>query len=107
MCMEDVRIGRKSAFIETTYAIGAAAVLVVPSAGDRTALILGPPSSGTVTFSTVAPVAAGSGLTINAGGAPVILDIRSVGEAVNRGWYAIGSGAGLTGFIGQTLTQEQ
>jgi hypothetical protein len=106
MCMEDVRIGRRSAFSEAVVAVGLTSVQVVAASPTRFSLVLGAPLVGTFTFSTNTPAVSGVGLQLTAGQPPIVLNVKDHGLAVTQNWYAICSGAGQTCFVGSTLLAD-
>lgn len=107
MCMEDVRIGRKTNGRINSVAIGTAATLVVPGSETRVGLLLGGNSTDTVTYSTEPSVAIDGGLVIGVGQPPIKLYIDRDGDLVRKAWYGIMStGAHIVG-IGQTFLTEK
>lgn len=93
MCMEDIRLGRQSLWTETNTAVGIASGNLVAGSPTRDVLIFSPPLAGTVTISTVSPVVAGVGFALNAGGLPLMLNIRDHGAMVTAAWFSIATAA--------------
>lgn len=107
MCMEDVRIGRKSSGTVTPVTCTTAAQLAVPGVANRTALILGAPSTGNVCYSTSPTVAAGTGFNLSSNSGQMDLTIQSHGDLVRQAWYVIGAAGGELVSIGQVFLVEQ
>ena len=106
MCMEDIRLGRKTITNELPLTIGATAIEVAAAMPLRTTLVLGAPLTGQVTYSLNPNVTAGQGLNVQLGSSAVTLTIQDHGDMVRQTWYAIGSGVGLKAAIYQTLLTE-
>ncbi len=102
MCMEDVRIGRLANFAESNVAVGVASAQVVAASPNCYALMFSPPAAGTVTLSTITPVVAGVGFSLNAGGLPLLLNIKDHGAMVTKAWFGIATGA-TTIQVGQSI----
>lgn len=89
MCIEDIRIARQTTSNRLNLSVTTAAKAIVSHAPNRYAIIFMPPASGTISINVESTVAAGEGISIPAGGAPVILKLTDVGDLVRRGWWAI------------------
>lgn len=107
MCMEDIRMGRRTASVETVYPVGATVIQVAGGSEMRVGLLLGAPLTGTITYGTSNAVISGQGMNLAAGQPPIELRIETHGEAVNKSWFAIGSGAGLFALISEALLQDK
>ena len=107
MCMEDVRIGRKSSMVERNLPIGTASIQAAVASDSRVCLVLGAPLTGKVTYTTISPAVSGTGLVVTAGSAPVIFDIQHHGNLVTSNWFAICDTISQTVFVGQTLLMEK
>lgn len=91
MCIEDVRLGRQSIWSENNVPVGIASGNLCAASPNRVALVFSPPLAGTVTISTISPVVSGVGFALNAGGLPLMLNIRDHGQMVTQAWFAIAS----------------
>lgn len=107
MCMEDIRMGRRTASVETVYPIGVTAQQVAGGSEMRVGLLLGAPLTGTITYGTSNAIVSGQGLNLSAGQVPIELRIERHGEAVNKAWFGIGSGAGLFALVSEALLQDK
>jgi hypothetical protein len=91
MCMEDIRLGRQDLFTETNVPVANVSGSLVSPGPNCITLIFSPPLAGTVTISTISPVVSGVGFALNAGGLPLMFNIRDHGALCNKPWFAIGS----------------
>jgi hypothetical protein len=89
MCLEDVRIARATTSNRLNTSVTTSIKAIVSHAPNRYAIIFMPPSSGTISINCDSGVAVGEGISIPAGGAPVILKLGDVGDLVRRGFWAI------------------
>lgn len=94
--MEDIRIGRQEGASETNVICGATSTVLLPPDPHRTAVIIYPPVSGTLTLSTLSPVVAGVGITLQAAYHPVRYNLKDDGLIVTKGFYGIHSVGGIT-----------
>jgi hypothetical protein len=77
--------------------------LLVGMSDKRRRLTIYAPAAGTATLSNEPGVAAGQGITLSAGMAPLYLDVDFHGDCVEREWYVIyATGASGIAFV-QTL----
>lgn len=93
MCMEDVRLGRESGF--NVIPIRTPPGIVVPLFGgaeQRTAIILGAPQAGLLTYSTKADVTTTNGLNLGPGQFPIILTVKDHGKIVQQPWFVVDDG---------------
>lgn len=107
MCMEDYRIGRKTLSRElrfTTPAVGALQLL--PGSPKRTAIVLGAPLTGTLTYSTDPNPVSGLGFNFSAGQVPLTLTIQDAGEIVTHQWWVIGDAASRVAAVVETNLAE-
>lgn len=94
MCIEDVRMGRASTSEAAVVSIGAGGVAqVAPADPYRFALVLSPPSSGSLTYSINRSPGDGEGITFHQGSSPLILTIQDAGDMVRRPWFAYATAA--------------
>lgn len=107
MCLEDVRIGKATTADQNQETVGTTSTNAIPQNVDRFALVLCPPNTGTITFSVQDPAVANEGIVIAAGGAPVVLSLPKHGALVTKGWFAIGSGAGVKAIWIQSVFYER
>lgn len=94
MCMDDVRLGRKSLSDQVDIAPTTVSAEVLTGADNRIAIVFNRPSVGTVTYSLHQPAVLGQGITLGAGDGSVSLDIQRHGGMVCRPWQAISDQAG-------------
>jgi hypothetical protein len=107
MCMEDVRIGRKTLGRMVPVTCTTASQAILAGAPSRYALILGAPLSGTITYSTLAGVVSGLGFNITAGADPIKLTIQDEGDIVRQAWFVIGAAGGELAAVSEILLAEQ
>lgn len=89
MCIEDVRMGRKTVSFMAIVSIPAGGVRqVLPADPFRYSLTLSAPSSGSLTFSINQNPGDGEGIVFHQGSGPVTLTIQNDGDLVRRAWYA-------------------
>lgn len=94
MCMEDVRIYRRTGFDTTFYVVSTSTpVLIAPYSPNRVALCFSPPSSNFYTISQSSGVADGQGLVIAGNTSPFTMTIQQHGAMVFGPWYAITHGS--------------
>lgn len=94
MCMEDVRIGRKTMAVETQFAgVGTTFIQVLPASPKRIGIIFCSASGGTLNYSTNTNLQ-GLGLQLQAQIVPVTLNIRDHGALCKMGWWVKSSTAG-------------
>lgn len=89
MCLEDIRIMRKSTSGEHTKTITTTSSLFISPDKDRISLVIGAPETNEVVLSMNSPAAVGSGIRLQAGGNPLILTLMANGDMVTKGFYAI------------------
>jgi hypothetical protein len=75
-------------------AVTNSAARLIASNANRTALVLSPAATITVTLSDSPNVAANAGLILHPAGNPIKLCVHSAGDWIRRDLYAIGSAAG-------------
>lgn len=69
---------------------------VIDYAKERTKLIIYPPPSGTLTLSLRSPVVAGKGIVVPSTAPPLVMNVETHGDAVEKIWYGIHSVGGVT-----------
>ena len=107
MCMEDVRIGRRSISQNYSFTTGVTAHQVLPGSDNRVSVILGSPLAGTITYFDEANPVSGLGFNIGAGQPPMVLNIQDHGDVVRHQWWAIADAAARVHAVGETILQEQ
>lgn len=95
MCMEDVRIGRKTLGGQTTVVSTGATQPVIPSDHARRVIVFCAPVTGSCTYSLNNPAVAGEGIFLAAGDGPVHATVDRWGDLVTKPWHLISSGAGV------------
>jgi len=90
----------KHGIVRTANVTGTTAPILGPST-QRTALLFSPPTTAgsSYTVSTDPNVALGGGLNIGVGGMPILVTEALFGDAVQKTWYAVGSGSFAVGFL--------
>jgi hypothetical protein len=101
MCIEDVRLGRKTGITQTNVLVGAASGVVLDTDELRSFIIFYPPFSGVVTLSIVDPVVATVGVKLESTDHPLMLDIQQHGQLVTKTWFGIHSVGGVNMCIHQ------
>lgn len=96
MCMEDIRLGRQMGASETNPLCGVTSTVLVSADSNRVALTIYPPTSGTVTISTIDPVVATVGIILSPGDHPIHYNIKDDGRIVTKGFWGIHSVGGVT-----------
>ena len=88
MCCEDVAIDNaKFAEGESVALVAGNQELLSPSP-TRIAIVFGQPTSGTVRVAVGSDQGSVAGLTLSANVDPIMLDIRTHGNIVRKGWNA-------------------
>lgn len=94
MCMEDIRIGRKTGVAQQLVPLPANTVVQVVDANRlRTGLLIGSLNAQTLWLGFDKTVAIGSGLLIPANSVPLKLLLAEMGELVRRPIYGITNAA--------------
>lgn len=107
MCMEDVRIGRKTLSRSATVPVGTGVGVLVPANKDRYTLIISAPETNPLWLTWEPAAAAGTGIRIAAGSPPVMLSIQEHGALVRGPIYAsIPLGAETITFAESILEQQ-
>lgn len=101
MCWEDYHMTENANAVEVPYTVGASSGVFIPANKDRISLVISCPSSGRITISLNPTAVLDSGITLNSGGLPLVLDSWLTKGLVKQAFYAIGSAGGLTGAIWQ------
>lgn len=86
MCMEDIRLGRRSPVGVRTLTLDGGDQPLLSPAPSRVSLVICAPSSGTVTLTVEVAATEYQGIVLAAGQPPLILDVHRHGELVTRGW---------------------
>lgn len=95
MCMEDIRIARKTRFKSYDFDVGTGTQLLLPVNPKRFALVFGNSNSGTITIGQNSTMVLGRGIACTTTSPPIIFRLTLEGDLVRSQWYAFGSGAGL------------
>lgn len=107
MCMEDVRLNRKTSSANSDAATTVASALAIPQNEKRTALVISNTGANPVYLSLVSPAADSKGIKLPANGDPLVLDLFHHGRMVTSSWYAISpAGASNVGFTESVLQEE-
>jgi hypothetical protein len=108
MCMEDIRIGRRTYADEDTLLIVDAGQLLVEANPRRTAITIGNPSAGSIVNVSIKGVpTATSGIPITIGGS-ITWNIYHHGDIVRRAFFAkfVQAGGGFVSYICSMLDDE-
>jgi hypothetical protein len=106
MCMEDIRIGRKTRTTFRLVTIAVTATPLVASNPNRVSLIVGVPSTNQIVIGPDANVTTSQGISVYNTGAPFELNIQDHGDAVIKELWAIG-GAGVTVGVIESFLDEK
>lgn len=96
MCIEDIRLGRKTRSHTVSKVIGTTSTEVVARAADRSSLVLSSHPTARITYSTETVAVDGVGVVIPPATGPVLLDIQHHGDLVIGPLSAISSAATTT-----------
>lgn len=107
MCLEDIRLQRKSISGQTIRSVGTSATMLIGPSELRTALIISCPASGILTISLTPDVTNNNGIILNALGTPFKLDLMNDGAIVKSGIWAIHSATTVTIGIWETSLEEK
>lgn len=108
MCMEDVRIGRKTMFEEKQFTLpNAAYTEILPASPNRIGIIFGTPSSSTVVVTTNPTATTPDGLRIGTNGSPFGITVQEFGQAVCAAWFAKAAAGSPTFTVVQALLADQ
>lgn len=89
MCMEDVRIGRESFSRQSDLVVGNTSRSLVSASPGRIALLICPPSAGSITVSLDQTAVLGNGITLASTSSPVRLNIQHDGALLTRPMWVI------------------
>jgi hypothetical protein len=105
--MEDVRLGRKTRGNDGTVALTAGSTNALPFNLKRFSLILSAPVSGRYSVGFGVTAVLDSGLTLQAGGPPVVLGVKDHGAFVTDVINVIHSVGGVSaGFHEESLMED-
>lgn len=93
MCMEGVRIGRKTRQRKITTALTTASTQILPPNPRRFAVFFGQPNTSTAWFSPENDAGSGRAFGLTSTSPPVWLNITLQGDMVRGPWYAAGAAA--------------
>lgn len=89
MCVEDIRIGRRSRSAEQIVAIGPTATQIIPEDPHRTYITFNGPLTENVTVSTRPDVTFGNGASITSTNSRREFELTKQGDCVTKAWFAI------------------
>lgn len=95
MCMEDIRIARKTRFKSYDFDVGTTTQLLLPYNPKRFALVFGNASSGTVTIGQNSTMNTGRGIACTSTSAVCIFRLTLEGDLVRAPWYGLATAAGI------------
>ena len=93
MCMEDVRIGRKTSASQVDLTVGLTSIQAIGGSPNRYCLVFSAPIAGHVTYSLDNPAVLGNGINLGVGDGMYSLNIQHHGDIVRRPWFAISDAA--------------
>lgn len=102
MCLEDIRIQRKSTSSERTVLVPNASITLVSPSADRTFLMISTPNTNDIFITTNPPASSTNGMRLQVGQSPLILTLLQHGDIVTKGWYAISPTADETVTVFET-----
>jgi hypothetical protein len=91
MCMEDIRIGRKSQSAHKNVGVTVNNLEIIGASPHRVALIFGNPASNNVFVSQDPQNLVLSGYMVNQTSGPLILRIEDWGQAITLPWFGVSS----------------
>lgn len=106
MCMEDIRIGRRTIHTPRNFALGVASGVIAAYDEKRIQLLIYPPSSGTLTIFPANSVIVNKGITLTSTSHPMIMTVDTHGDLVKKMWAAIHSAGGVTCFVSEGFLDE-
>lgn len=89
MCLEDIRIQRKTTSSEKTVVVTDTASLLVGPSEDRTCLIISTGDANDIFISTNGTPSATNGFRLQAGQSPLVLTLLQHGDIVTKGFMAV------------------
>lgn len=95
MCIEDIRIGRRTVTRELRAIIANTSGIFVQSSPKRTVLVFLPPPSGVLTLSMDDPVTGNQGIVLNTSSPPIVMTVQQWGDVTKRNFFAIHSVGGV------------
>lgn len=93
MCLEDIRIGRRSPSAVRSVNVDTTAVPVASPDPNRISIRFTAPPTNRVTLTTDPNTVIDVGLTLYPAGNELALNIKDDGDCVTRAWYAVTTGA--------------
>lgn len=108
MCMEDVRLGRRSYPGQDIQSVTDTSAEAIQANDSRTALLVQNVGLNPVTLSPLNPAVASAGMVLAAGASLPLMDIQHHGALVTDGYFAV-CGAGLTStlVVWQSFLEER
>lgn len=82
MCMEDIRIGRKTGSTQITVTVSNPSSVILPADAKRTAIVISPPAAGTMFVAFGRDASTTSGIRVEPVTSPLILDLQHHGNLV-------------------------
>lgn len=107
MCMEDIRVMRKTVPRGFSATLSATPSLVVGYNKNRVALILGNDSANHIHYQFGNNLGAGLGIIVTTGAGPLVLDIQRHGNLVHGPWFADSSAGTPTVGYAETILEQQ
>lgn len=106
MCMEDIRVMRRSVATVGKVTVAGTAVVLVSANPKRVALVVSAPDVDGITISPDRAVQFTEGITLHPRGDPLVLDLQHHGALVTNGWWIICSGGPEVIGYAETLLSE-
>lgn len=93
--MQDVKIGRQSQAFQIVQTVPATSIVLLDADAKRFAIVISPPSAGTLTLSMNDTAIANEGIRIDTTGEPLKLTLKEHGSIVTRRITAIMSAGSI------------
>lgn len=106
MCIEDIRLGRRTGTAVRAVPVGASSVVLCQANTKRVSITLFALAAQRYTFTDQGDAVLDSGPTINTGTGPVTLTVQSHGQLVTRELRAIASAAAQTVGVIEAYLQD-
>ena len=109
MCIEDVRLQRRTYTRASTFTVAAgSSAEIVQEQRNRVSLLLSPVAAGTGFIRAQAGLnTAGTGIPIAGMQWPLLLRLQFEGDLCRQGWVAQAVGGNLTVYVLETFLEEQ
>lgn len=108
MCMEDIRIGRKSKTFQSSVVVPTAnSVVLIPANPNRISFWIAQPNADRINISMDTDAVTSSGIRITTTGNPFGLSLILDGDLVTRKFNAIATTSDKTIIVWETVLMEE